>query len=196
MDLPSMKSGRADMPERPKHIQDILRERAVEETLKGRGWSINALHIATGFDRRTITGALSEAGKQPDKDGRYSLRDFVDAMIARAAAADTKKEGSDVLEVELARKAARQVALLDIDLAERRNEVILTELVFQTWENVIVSIRRTILTSPLPDAQKDAILKELQTIPIESFLEQRAFADGAPAEDAEPVRTASPAKNK
>ena len=148
-------------------------------------WTINRFADETGYDRRTVKNAVTRAEREPEIDGRfefYTLRDLVEAMSARPAIAEKE---SSALEEQLARKASRQADLLDIDLAERRNQVLQTETVFHVWENVIVAIRRLILTSKLPNADKDAILNELRTLPIEAFLEQLDFDQGSPAENAE-----------
>lgn len=154
-------------------------------------WTINRFADETGFDRRTVKKSVDASEREPEIDGRqeyYTLRDLVEAMSQRPA---QKTKEASALEIELAKKTARQTEILDVELAKLRNQVLETETVFRVWENVIVAIRRLILTSPLPEKQKDAILEQLKTIPIEAFVEQLDFDQGSPAEDAEAVHAAA-----
>lgn len=75
-------------------------------------------------------------------------------------------------------KLTQETALLDVELARARNEVIEVETVFRVWESVAMSIRRTILMSPLSDKEKDSILKELQSVKAENYMEQRKHDQG------------------
>jgi hypothetical protein len=154
-------------------------------------WSINRLYTETDYDRRTIKRWLDSAGKAPcDVDGKteyYTLRDFIEAAVENARPASS--DGGE--NPELTRKTRLQADILEIDLAEKRNEVIPSETAFRVLENILVAFRRRILTSNLPQETKDDFLKELQQeIKIEDFIEQREFDRGTPAESAANAGTA------
>jgi hypothetical protein len=140
---------------------------------------------------------LDAAGKEPfDSDGRadfYTFQDFLDAYaFNEVSKVRVSKDGGDA--DALTRKTNLQADILEIELAEKRNEVIPSETAFRVLENILVAFRRRILTSNLPQETKDDFLKELQQeIKIEDFIEQREFDQGTPAESAANTGTAGAA---
>jgi phage terminase Nu1 subunit (DNA packaging protein) len=143
-------------------------------------WTINRLADETGYDRRTLKKILAttdpcDANETSDL---YWLSDFCRALVGYNA----PEQSTGDLEAEQTRLTSVKADIAEVERARLRNEVIETQTVFNVWENVGASIRRTILTSPLPPEQKDAILNELRSLKIEDFLEQREFDQGTPAE--------------
>lgn len=139
---------------------------------------------------------LESAAREPfDSDGNvffYTFQDFLTAYAANEIAKIQKKktdsgDGEDA--DAFARKASLQGDILEIDLARARNEVIPSETAFRLMENVLVALRRRILTSNLPQESKDEFLKELQkSFTDEDFVEQQEFDQGTPAEMAADIR--------
>lgn len=154
-------------------------------------WTVNSLSEQTGLDRRTIKKILADTAPC-DIDGKtefYKLSDFVRAVIEYHK---PKGDGSEAaLLKERTRLTAADADIREVERARIRNEVIEAETVARVWENVCFSIRRTILTAPLPDEQKDSILNELRTLKIEDYLEQREFDEGSPSENAASLHAAA-----
>jgi len=140
-------------------------------------WSINRLSDETGFDRRSIKKWLTAADKAPcDVDGKtdyYSLRDFIDAVVAKDKPADPGGEG-DAFE----RKATLQGDILEIEKAKLALTVLDTEEVFRVLENRDIAIRQVILGCDLPEETKDKILNDLRTININDILAERSVDSG------------------
>src|SRR5262245_17520012 len=106
-------------------------------------WSISRLNEETGKDRRTIKKILSATApaETTDKTEFYLLKDFISALESYCAG-----EGGN-LEAEQTRLTKAKADIAEVERARIRNEVLETETVFRVWENVALSIRRTILTS-------------------------------------------------
>lgn len=143
-------------------------------------WSISRLNEETALDRRTIKKILAETAPcdANEKTDFYKLADFIQALIAY----HKDQSGASTLEREQARLTSAKADIAEVDRARIRNEVVEVETVFRVIENIFVSIRRTILTCPLPQEQKDAILNELRSLKIEDLVEQREFDQGPAAE--------------
>lgn len=149
-------------------------------------WSINRLSEESGKDRRAVKKILSNVepcGIEVNGTELYFLKDFVAAIEN----AEEKNEKTADYWQEQTRLTRAKADIAEVERARIRNEVIETETVFRTWENVGVSIRRTILTSNLSQEEKDSILNELQSLKIEDYLEQREFDQGTPTEISQPV---------
>ncbi len=143
-----------------------------------KNWSISELNEETGMDRRTIKKVLGETAPC-DVDGKtefYKLADFIHALTKRS------DESQTALEEARTRLANTQADIAEVDRARLRNEVLEVETVFRVWENIAISIRRTVLTSALGDLEKDAILHELENLKVQDFMEQREFDKGTAAE--------------
>lgn len=155
-------------------------------------WTINRLSDETGLDRRTLKKILQNTAPN-DVDGKsefYKLADFIKALIEYNK---PKGEGTqEALIREKVRLTAADADIREVDRAKALNLVLDTETVFRVWENICISIRRTILTSPLPTAQKDSILNELRSLKIEDYTEQQEFEEGDYTENAEPLPTSAP----
>jgi phage terminase Nu1 subunit (DNA packaging protein) len=147
-------------------------------------WSINRLHDETGMDRRTIKNILRNTDPCDYNESfpLYRLADFIEAIRKR----DEPKVAGD-LEAEQTRLTAAKADIAEVERARVRNEVIETSTVFNVWENIAVSIRRTILTSNLSTEEKDSVLNELRNLKVEDFLEQREFDQGVASEVSESV---------
>jgi phage terminase Nu1 subunit (DNA packaging protein) len=140
-------------------------------------WSISRLSDETLIDRRTIAKILGNTSPM-DSDGKtawYYLSDFIEAMRGH----DKSKSASGDLEAEKTRLTAVQADIAEVERAKRRNEVIEAEAVARVWENIAVTVRRTILTSALSNAEKDHILSELKSMSLEAILEQQEFDEEA-----------------
>lgn len=144
-------------------------------------WSINRLSDETGYDRRSIKKWLENAGKAPcDVDGKvdyYTLRDFIDAVVQNEM---PKCDGDAAAELE--RKTRLQADLLEIELAQKRNEVLSADEIFLVLSNRDLAIRRVIETADMPDAAKDKVFNDLKSIRIEDILAERKAAEGVPSE--------------
>jgi phage terminase Nu1 subunit (DNA packaging protein) len=154
-------------------------------------WTVNSLSEETGLDRRTIKKILADTAPV-ESDGKtdfYKLSDFIKALI------EYHKPKGDASEAALVAARTRltnaDADIREVERARIRNEVMETETVFRVIENRDLAIRRTILTTPdLTDERKDAILRSLQQVTLEDFLEQREFDQGAPAESESDLRAA------
>ena len=120
-------------------------------------WSIEQASIEFSIDNKTLAQRLRRGGVMPGKDKKYST-----AQICAQVYGDAK--------LEQLRGFEKDNALKDIDLAKARNEVVPMDGVFQTMSNMLFSIRRLILMSPLPKETQDGILKELEGLKASDFV--------------------------
>jgi hypothetical protein len=152
-------------------------------------WTISRLNDETLLDRRTIKKILG--GTAPiDSDGKsefFYLADFLEAW--RRYLTESHDAESLNLTMEQARLTKVNREKAEVQLADLRNEVIPKESIFQVWANVIISIRRTILTAVgvkqcphcskdvplLGDKEKDHILNELKSLDRDALVEQKEF---------------------
>jgi phage terminase Nu1 subunit (DNA packaging protein) len=149
-------------------------------------WTINRLNEETGLDRRTLKKILQETDPC-DFDGKselYRMTDFIKALRIY----DAPRNGGNMEDAKLrlvqeqTRLTGENADIAAVEKARVRNEVIETSTVFNVWESVAVSIRRTILTSGMSQDRIDACLNELRSLKIEDFMEQQEFDSGTPAE--------------
>lgn len=134
-------------------------------------WTINALATETEFERSSIKKWLSSAGKKPvaieGREEHYRLRDFIDAVVEKELTKREPRSG------QLERKTKLQADILEVELARVRNEVVEAEEVFRVLANRDIAIRRIILTSSLPPADQDQILRDLVNINIDDIMAER-----------------------
>jgi phage terminase Nu1 subunit (DNA packaging protein) len=138
-------------------------------------FTINRLGTLTGIDRRTLEKWLAGLG-----DGHeFTLKDF--ALAMQRMGAEGRVPGRQSLEDEKKRLTALQADLAEVQLAKARGEVIEVSATERAWTNICMSIRRVILTSSLPDRDKDGILAELSKATIEEIKEEQKEDTDPPA---------------
>lgn len=109
-------------------------------------FTINALSGALGMDRRTLGDRFRDI--EPSRvEGKAKL--FSLLQILTALAADFLPENSDVDLNEARRRRELALAqLAELDLQERRGEVIGASEVESTWATVITNVRSRLLSLP------------------------------------------------
>jgi phage terminase Nu1 subunit (DNA packaging protein) len=109
-------------------------------------FSINALSGALGMDRRTLGDRFRDI--EPSRvEGKAKLFSLI--QILTALAADFLPEDADVDLNEAKRRRELALAqLAELDLQERRGEVINADEVENTWATVIVNVRSRLLSLP------------------------------------------------
>jgi phage terminase Nu1 subunit (DNA packaging protein) len=120
-------------------------------------WRINNAASEFGIDDETLSKRLKAMGVQAAEDGTFATIE-----VARAAFGDLERAKVKLTEAQ----AARQ----EVALTRERNEVLPVEVILAFMQNMGFAIRRVILTSPLPVADQDEILSQLQAIDREELL--------------------------
>ena len=129
--------------------------------------TINALSQLTGLDRRRLKRDLGDL--QPVEDGK--VYDVSAALKRLFAAADARQSDTPEIQSERLRLLRAKAELADVELARAQKSVIDTETVARVWENLAAGIRRVVLLSPLPEADKKKICNELATVTRASYVE-------------------------
>ena len=104
----------------------------------GSEMSINALHVQTGLDRRTLGRLLADV-KPVDTVGNsklYTIKQVVEA--ARGPSAQAEKARLDKLRADV----------VELDLAQKRGELIPTETVIDMLVPLISNIRTKLIAIP------------------------------------------------
>lgn len=127
-------------------------------TLNPIRWTIEHAASEWGVDRKTLSKYIRTSGVLAGEDGMFSTRDIdralnSDGEAARAALAVSQKNKCD-LQVE-----ALAGRLVDPKQCQ------------QLWDSAMVALRTKIADSKLSDAEKRELLKDLQSIPLNEYLE-------------------------
>jgi hypothetical protein len=128
-------------------------------------WTVEQACSEFDINPRTLSKRLKGLGTEAGEDGKFSTR-----QITRAVFSD--------LEMEQARLARVNANIKEVEEARVKNKVLDTEIVFGVWENIALSIRRTILTSGMTDAEKDSCLVELKSFGLSDYVDQKEFTEG------------------
>jgi phage terminase Nu1 subunit (DNA packaging protein) len=118
-------------------------------------WTIEKAAMNFGIHRSTLTKKLRSSDAVPGPDGRYSTQQIFSAIYNDAAAERTR----------LYREQADRLALAN---AKARAEQIDVDSVYKTYEGIFAAMRKTILASPLSDAEKAEALAQLRHDTTES----------------------------
>ena len=116
-------------------------------------WSINAACVEFGFDRKTLTKRLAQAGIESEEGtgGTYTTRQICSAAFGDSQAARTR----------LANEQADKIA---IENEVSRRELIPVKDAVEVAQRFCAAIRQRILSSAIPEAEKNIILKEIQRL--------------------------------
>ena len=120
-------------------------------------WSIEQGSLEYAIDQKTLAGRLRKNGEIPGDDKKYST-----AQICGAVFGD--------LEAEKTRLTRSQADMAEVELAEKRGEVVQVQSAFLTVSNMLFAVRRVITMSGLSPEAQDAIFKELQGLKVEDFV--------------------------
>ena len=112
-------------------------------------WTIEKAAAEFAVDRKRLTRKLRQADLEPRPDGRYSTREILAAIFDDATS-------------ERTRLYREQADRLSIANAKARSETIDAESVWKTYEGIFIAMRKTILASPLTDAEKAEALGQLR----------------------------------
>lgn len=104
-----------------------------------------------GPDRRTIATRIRAAGVLPGPDGKFSTADVSGAIYGD-------------YEIQRARKMAEDADAQALANARTRHELIDKADFMHRWETIYAAMRQKILTFPAPDAEKDALLADLEQL--------------------------------
>jgi phage terminase Nu1 subunit (DNA packaging protein) len=112
-------------------------------------WTIEKAATEFCVDRKRLTRKLRQADLEPSVDGRYSTKEILSAIFDDASSERTRlyREQGDKLAIEN---------------AKARSEQIDVESVWKTYEGIFRAMRKTILASPLTDAEKAEALAQLR----------------------------------
>lgn len=127
-------------------------------TLKPIRWTVEHAASEWGIDRKTLAKYIRVSGVVTGTDGKFSTRDIdravnSDGEAARAALAVSQKNKCDL-----------QVKKLAAELVDPKQ-------CQQLWDSAMVALRTKIADSKIPEEDKRAILKDLQSIPLNEYLE-------------------------
>ncbi len=130
-------------------------------TLKPIRWTIERAASEFGIDRKTLAGRIKTGSIVLGEDGKLSTRQitqaiFTDGEAARASLAISQKENFNLRNKKLADK------LVDPTQCQ------------QLWDSAMIALRTKISDAPIPDATKRDILKDLQSIPLNEYLENNS----------------------
>ena len=118
-------------------------------------WTIENAAANFGVDRKRLTRKLRQADLERSPDGKYSTKEIVSALYD-----DNHSERT-----RLYREQADRLAIAN---AKARSEQIDVDSVSKTYEGIFQAMRKTILASPLTDAEKAEALAQLRHDTTES----------------------------
>ncbi len=130
-------------------------------TIKPIRWTIERAAVEFGIDRGTLSGRIHNRGILPADDGKFSTRDiciavFTDGKAARDKLATAQQENFNLRNKKLA------------------GELVDPKQCQQLWDACVISLRQKIANTPIPEATKREILKDLQSIPLNEYLENNS----------------------
>lgn len=148
---------------------------------------ITKARFVNGQELRTWTGfsdhhhrELAKTGLFPEPiNGKYDLKKTIVGVIEYLR--KSKKEVSDLDKARTRRETA------EAEMAEDRRRkleptMIQTEVAEAVWVNIGTAVKRVILLSKLSDAEKDAILAELNSLSRADYEDQMALVGQIEAE--------------
>jgi phage terminase Nu1 subunit (DNA packaging protein) len=143
--------------------------------LKPIRWTIEHAASEWGVDRKTLAKYIRVSGVVQGSDGKFTTRDIdrainSDGEAARAALAISQKENFDLRNKKLS------------------GELVDPRQCQQLWDAAMIALRTKIADSALPDSAKREIVKDLQSIPLNDYLENHSTETGED-DSSEPVAT-------
>jgi phage terminase Nu1 subunit (DNA packaging protein) len=112
-------------------------------------WTLEKAAMNFGIHRSTLTKKLRVGDTEPGPDGKFSTQQIVAAIYNDSNSERTR----------LYREQGDRLAL---ENAKSRSEQIDVESVWKTYEGIFSAMRKTILASPLTDAEKAEALAQLR----------------------------------
>lgn len=111
-------------------------------------WSLNLASQESGVHREQLERRRRQLGIDPREDGLYSTRDVLAMLFGDK-------------EAELIGKLAAERKKVELDNARTEGEVIPTASALKIAGSFLVPARQKILSSSMPDAEKDDVLSDL-----------------------------------
>jgi len=112
-------------------------------------WTIEKAATEFGCDRKRLTRQLRQSDDEPSHDGRFSTKQIVAAIFN-----DTNSERT--------RLYREQADKLSLENNKTRSEHVGVDIVWKAYEGIFAAMRKTILASPLSDAEKADALAQLR----------------------------------
>ena len=140
--------------------------------------TVSAAAIAAGVDRKTLQRRLNEAKEAPAADGKFELAQIFHALCGG-------------LQNAKLRSALANAELDELDLAERRHEMLSAFAVESTWMDIITTCRSIIESAEMPRASRMQLLKQLQAIPIKEYADAAERGDEADEDESREDRAPS-----
>ncbi len=133
-------------------------------------WSVTRAAKEFHVDFKTLSKRLTAAAISPGADLKYSTLE-----IARALYLD----GGDI-DAEKLRKLRLECDLLQLRKDEAENRLLDADAVLRCWSAAVLNVRGVVLSLPLPEANRHAVLDAITDIPLSTYV--RGCVD-SPAEE-------------
>src|SRR5574337_13017 len=145
------------------------------------GWSISALSVELGMDRRTVAKRLDAAKVEPagtvSGDPVYGLREAMAAVLSLH-----RESGALDPAAEKARLDAARAALAELELERRRGTLLEAEDVVATWSAHCSSARSRLRAIPKRAAVQIAGITPAMAVALGAMIDEvlHELAGGAP----------------
>lgn len=128
-------------------------------TIKAAAWEF-------GMDAQTLTKKLKSAAILPDKeDGKYSIKQCAEAIYGGSTEALRIAQIEDTKQSSALKKVKRSILSKDN---------IPAEIVEKVWSDYVVDLRQKINNCSILQKERNDILQDLQTIPMENYFQKVA----------------------
>jgi hypothetical protein len=141
-----------------------------QETKRGKGrppidvrWTLSLAAREFGLGEDTLRRKVAQALLLPGDDGRWSTRQICAAVF-------------DDLDAEKVRLTRAQADKAELDLEERRKQLVSCDGVAKFCTGVATAIRQKLIVSSLPVDELDALLRELETMLLDGKVTESVFA--------------------
>jgi hypothetical protein len=132
-------------------------------------WTLSVAGAEFGIAYKTLSERMKSNGILPGPDKKFSTRDVVRAIFT-----DIK-----YAEVELKQE---QTALIRLKKEQLSGTLVNRDQCQQLWDNAVLALRQKIIDAAIPEQTKQEILKDLQTIPIDEYLDKKQTGSSADVE--------------
>jgi hypothetical protein len=125
-------------------------------------WTLSLAASEFGLGEDTLKRKVAQALLFPGEDGRWSTRQICAAVF-------------DDLDAEKVRLTRAQADKAELDLDERRKQLVSAAGVVKFCAGVLGAVRQKVVMSSLTAEEQDEILRELETLMMEGRVTEEVF---------------------
>ena len=134
--------------------------------------TINGLASATAVDRRTIRKRLAEAGMLAGRSS-WSLAETLPLILGGRPSSRLESARLQLL-LEQKKKTAAEAELAQFKVDEACRKLLPADAVARVWDGTILQMRNIITGWDISEDKKRELLKELQNVSIDEYLDTTA----------------------